>query len=124
VSDERIKQIRERLEAATPGPWSWHASEKDGSGGYPQRVLSVGTPRLICECYESPDLPATVAPFIANAPSDIAYLLERVERLRAALEDLRDFPTRHPSLSPTGWVSGMRSEARRILSADDNGGHP
>lgn len=56
MSDRRIKQIRERLEAATPGPFG------------------VGWNRE----------------FIANAPADIAYLLEQVEAARDAYGRGRD----------------------------------
>ncbi len=75
---DRLAEIRGRLEAATPGPW-WHTN--DGwimaEGGLTiqhwnsdklQDGIKFGNPKDI--------------DFIANAPTDIRYLLDEVERLQ------------------------------------------
>lgn len=85
---EREQEIRERLAAATPGPW-WvegmggitmdgkrdgyhvHANAPDG------RLFRVGAGNRSSE---------SDAELIANAPADLAYLLEELERVRKLLE--------------------------------------
>lgn len=86
----RNKEIRQRLESATPGPWEadvygeyvWEAKHKsDGSMIAEMRGWGhlTGTQKLDDEAAAQVQL--ANAEFIANAPSDIAYLLERVEQL-------------------------------------------
>ena len=73
---DRLAEIRARLDAATPGPW--RAADWDDARGI--RVV-VG---------EFPRDPYTLAlaerdhdaRFIAHAPTDIAWLLDEVARLR------------------------------------------
>ena len=82
-----LEPIKERLAAATPGPWDFHV--------LPQSVgITVATihseqgPRETCW---TADLPPEIggmgtekdAEFIAHAPEDIAALVAEVERLRA-----------------------------------------
>jgi hypothetical protein len=105
MSDEdRLVEIRERCEAATPGPWA-----ADGD-----RVFPVGWP-AVATCHwqfgsvggpaghpmlkDHPDWGGGLwnaranADFIAAAREDVPYLLTEVERLRAdvaRLEEERD----------------------------------
>jgi hypothetical protein len=76
----RIDDIRKRLEAATPGPW-----EMNGSG--PGYILEDATSGHAIRCEVCP--PEETIPidyeFIANAPTDIAYLLRLVEEYEAAM---------------------------------------
>lgn len=78
MTAERLEAIRDRLHAATPGPWEqghhWDASEwiKGGSGGRKFRPASDTSYEWIPT--------AADAEFIANAPEDIAFLLELVHR--------------------------------------------
>ena len=79
MTDERIKEIRERLGAATPGPWSvLDLSDETGTD-----YTVEGSDVQIGPVWALAD-----AAFIANAPADIAYLLEQVERLERAFRDL------------------------------------
>ena len=93
MTDERLKEIQERLEKATPGPWRWEAGMMaEGSertyAGYPQRVVANnpdpddGTyPVLVAELYEGhEDEPPPNCTFITNAISDIPFLLAEIER--------------------------------------------
>jgi hypothetical protein len=57
MTDQQIAEIRERLNAATPGPWAWFLA------GFPDSQL------------------------IAHAPTDIADLLAEVERLRGEVAE-------------------------------------
>lgn len=61
--DERLQAIKERLAAATPGPW------REGDG-----IWSDSANVLVVTDAEGPD-----TTFIANAPSDIAYLLSLLD---------------------------------------------
>lgn len=93
MGDERIDAIKARLDAATPGPWEadWLEWEDDGEDAHfthivraPGRDSGNGS-EIVCDVGESPrrkTLPD--AAFIANAPDDVGWLLERVETLEAA----------------------------------------
>jgi hypothetical protein len=51
-----------------------------GPKGYPQRVVSVGDNRLICECYTNPEYVPVIAKFIAYcSPQRILILLKALE---------------------------------------------
>jgi hypothetical protein len=87
LSEERLAEIRARLENATPGPWEWEGT--DGS----LSLLKAGEDRMVlavsrCDscwksqgrCWHPVDEDAV---FIAHAPEDLAALLAEVDRLRA-----------------------------------------
>ena len=91
MSDDRIAEIRARLDAATPGPWRTLDWADPPMFVVAQPRDSDHWPRL-ASCGFGGD-----ADLIANAPADIAWLLdevdalrERVAILRADLEDLED----------------------------------
>lgn len=71
-SEDRLTEIRARLDAASPGP-----------NGRMSRVMPTPQPWGPPLTYEV-DKPN--ADLIAHAPGDIAYLLDRVEKYRAQLE--------------------------------------
>ena len=66
--------LRETLEAATPGPWTW-------MGGYPQRITNPGA-ILIAETFTDPDSRAYNAELIALAPELAALVLDMGEHIR------------------------------------------
>jgi len=77
---DRLAEIRARLDAATPGPWTPEETQRGhdiwwqpGEGMRDGRVANV---------YVERD-----AHFIAHAPADIAWLLDEVERLREEMPD-------------------------------------
>ncbi|GED18251.1 hypothetical protein [Aneurinibacillus migulanus] len=75
MTDQELKEIRERLEAATPGPW-------DASGSpYGINVYALDG-ITICEKDEATRADFMNADFIAKAPTDIRRLLDEVKRLR------------------------------------------
>lgn len=83
--DDRLAEIRARLDAATPGQWS---NDNEWS-----EIEAVVVPQ---SAYMEPYLMsvATVgnppnADLIAHAPADIAWLLDEVERLRQEIDRLR-----------------------------------
>lgn len=72
MNDERLRQIRERAEKATPGPWT-----NDGCD------ISDPIGRRICFIRDDDD-----ADFMAHTREDIPALLAEVERLRERLADM------------------------------------
>jgi hypothetical protein len=93
VTPADIAAIRARLAAATPGPWRVHsrgdvalidprqwpawavADDPDGGEDDFERLVAEAT--------------AADADLIAHAPTDLAALLDEVERLRAQVDDYR-----------------------------------
>lgn len=82
-----IQEIKARLEAATPGPWWWEDDILCANEPY----VVVVKPWFDDDKYEN-----TVhvfkhdAEFIANAPTDIRYLLDEVKRLTEENEQLTE----------------------------------
>lgn len=73
---DRLQDIRARLDAATPGPWA--DDYKSWCVWAPNHDLKEREDRcLVAEVGCGPD-----TDLIAHAPSDIAWLLDEVERLR------------------------------------------
>lgn len=96
-ADERVREIRARLEAATPGPWgvyngtdvfgphggdSGDGAKADDNDGWQVADCAVGL-----TSYAGDFVPLGHAVRIANAhliahaPADLRWLLDRVERL-------------------------------------------
>ena len=78
----RIDEIRERLDKARPGPWHLHSQEGGNIHDITGRVDDEHGVIIYAEC-ESSD-----ADLIANAPADLAWLLDAVARRDARCEDL------------------------------------
>jgi hypothetical protein len=78
----RIEEIRARLTAATPGKWR----DKPSVHGNRYRYVNIGKD----EAYTTLELEATDARLIANAPADLAFLLDRVEKLESALRQAEE----------------------------------
>jgi hypothetical protein len=79
----RIDEIRKRLDAATPGPWV-HATPWKGV-----RHVTQEGPRcdwITCHGFQGTNR-VEDGDFIANAPSDLAFLLAEVERYKKALDE-------------------------------------
>jgi hypothetical protein len=89
MSSNRIKEIRKRLEAATPGPWGLvrcdaECGDIDWQAQQEQRPFQVITTILeVLNGRARQD--ATV---IANAPDDIRHLLEAVATLKGHADAL------------------------------------
>jgi hypothetical protein len=77
LTDQELKEIQERLEAATPGPW--HIEEKYTD------LVNVDGKIIIKEIGRNKS-----AQFIAHAPTDMRRLLDEVERLRKENEELQN----------------------------------
>ena len=101
ATPERLDAITARLEAATPGPW-------EVSTGMADRAMIIFPDNYSFKMNGHPD-----AEFIANAPTDVAYLLDLARKQAAAQEAVRDLAAywnRTPALR-------RRSAASRLLVA-------
>lgn len=104
--ERREAEIRERLAAATPGPWREqqfndkrivgpeHGVGKGRKKGWqPVVMLEDDGGCSDPECCGSPSYSIRIseedARFIASAPTDIAFLLSEIDRLRGALHESR-----------------------------------
>lgn len=72
MTSERVKEIRDRLAKATPGPW-YHEPESGNSS------------RFNWLHYPDPD----DAVLIAHAPTDLAWACDEIERLAAENADIK-----------------------------------
>ncbi|GIP55928.1 hypothetical protein [Paenibacillus vini] len=88
--NDRIQEIRERLEAASPGPWTIY--EYSDYRGYEVHKYPIGYKSAITGWGKVLQTKED-ASLIANAPTDISYLLSEVERLQTALEFYADEKT-------------------------------
>ena len=109
-SPSRETEIQARLDAATPGPWSWR-------GGYPQIVTGGDGVTVVADTYTGLDFPASEADLIANAPADLAYLLAenaakqaRIDKALAVVNEAEDIPYE-------GWAIDM--DALRAALTDE-----
>lgn len=78
MTDQELKAIRERWQAATPGPW----------GRWPGGVTLPLCRYVIIET-DQPNAHADRA-FIAHAITDVPALLDEVDRLRTAMRKQAD----------------------------------
>lgn len=75
---DRIDEIRVRLASATPGPWEYQAATDGDPGNGPTHHIVLGPERTRGFRVARTDWDRqgdADAEFIANAPTDIAYLL-------------------------------------------------
>ena len=90
MTKEQMDDIRERLDAATPGPWE---------AVTPKRYAAVRSEKAGCYVYTQGKIPADThadtvtrqqrdAHLIANAPTDLRALLDEVERLTKREDEL------------------------------------
>lgn len=90
-----IEQIKQRLAAATPGPWDYWSVVADGRVEVYVPNGSMDT-EVILEFKDFEDCPDCIRPasadsdLIAHAPTDIAALINEVEKLRATIERLHN----------------------------------
>lgn len=87
----REDEIRKRLEAATPGEWTVQTREWVDGGLRLKARWIEGSHHDYNHNDEEPEgrLANADAALIANAPSDLRYLLEKVERLERENAELR-----------------------------------
>jgi len=82
ISDDDLRKIRDRCEAATPGPWWASLEGRDHTSG--SDVIMTGKKGI---GFEISDATAADHDFIARARQDVPRLLAEVSRLRRLLEE-------------------------------------
>lgn len=99
-TDEQLREIRERLEKATPGPWDMFCGSKvraiKGDLAVPifESLAPIGwhkrknlTHKVLCKAYSDEWANAN---FIAHAPTDISTLLGAIDERDAEIERLKN----------------------------------
>ena len=92
ASERRLAEIRERLAAATPGPWELYATERNVIAITKGRTRSGYLREIVhwsgfdCSNIDDTGKVRANAALIAHAPSDLAYLLDEIARLSRELE--------------------------------------
>jgi hypothetical protein len=120
MTDEELEKIKTRLKKASPGPWHFAGDEEEiEEGMFPGPHWIVDLPDLthigyIAKTADSLEEGAANAEFVANAPTDIAALLEEVDYLKSkfeiALRALEDIYMGMPILTTK---SGKRIDWRK-----------
>ena len=89
---ERIAQIRARVEAATPGPWKVQTDSDDDPDNYwPWRVITDDETGVIVDFTGGDIPPDEDAALIANAPADLAWLTRELDAATARAERAEAF---------------------------------
>jgi len=101
---DRIKEVRERANKATPGPWHTDSVGSEsifgqwvfvGPSEYEDDISSYKSPGVYI--YAPDDAPSEEdAEFIAHARDDMPFLLERIDELERENERLR--------VAATAWM--------------------
>lgn len=90
-----LKYIKARLEAATPGPWKLHFDDEENQWvkcDYPSKRDPIWKDH-ICQVNNFPLVGQNKknGTFIAHAPTDIAALVEALEKCKEIIFFYRDF---------------------------------
>lgn len=100
MTDKELKEIRERCNKATPGPWKWEETEDQKSGrewGDLGEILVTQSGDEVLSAngydYTSVEVSKNDAAFIAHAREDIPALLAEIERLTTKVSILEDIKT-------------------------------
>lgn len=96
---DRLDAIQKRIEAATPGPWEFEYDEITNAPDYASERPAPWTQVMECEvscrsyCYGG-SINMAISPenrtLIANAPSDVAFLLDLVRKQQDELDSIGD----------------------------------
>jgi hypothetical protein len=83
LTDEGLKEIRDRLEASSPGPWTASVEGRDHPLGG-ETFIMRGKNREVDDLYL---IGGTIADydFVAHARQDIPLLFDEIDRLRKLL---------------------------------------
>lgn len=114
--DETLAPIRERLAAATPGPWAAHDGvEYSEEGPYqasPPYVSASGE-NVVEGCWSDAD-----AALIAHAPTDLATLLALVDTLAGERDRLAAIVRGYESTARKTYLLGVSDEDHAALVAE------
>jgi len=83
ISDQKLKDIQERCEATTPGPWKSYIEGRDHVAG--SDFIMTGTETNRGEDIELSGATKSDHDFIASAKQNIPLLINEIRRLKNAL---------------------------------------
>jgi BMFP domain-containing protein YqiC len=111
LNEKRIKEIKARLNGATPGEWkAFNYAEFEDESLPPEDSWWLEGPNFVTYDVYSLFNEAD-AKFIAHAPADIRALVARISALEAALWRIGAIGPNHPSM-----YASIQSIARRALA--------
>jgi len=89
--NKRLKEIEERLEKRTPGNWKlWGMDVYAPKPGFPINETELENCQLVAKTYDPVyGLRTFNATFIAQAATDIRYLLDKIKEIQEELEHWR-----------------------------------
>lgn len=126
--DERISEIRARLEAATPGPWEALTRAPDWGATEIGAQLDTPDARVIADTElwgrQPTEQNVQDAAFIAHAREDVPFLLARLGALEAERDAARAWSARWKAVSKRLWAGIHKSLdqserlAARMLKAE------
>ena len=119
---DRITEIENRLNAATPGPWRVRECPPCTERGRLEvNIWDEPGNLLITDWCDDDEFHRPDAEFIANAPSDVAYLLAELRKRDEALARVEavavDLETRGNAIEAEGYngsIYSNRAEGRSI----------
>lgn len=114
-----LDAIRERLEAATPGPWTTGGIFDPRGPNPKQSVWGPTAPGMQSGVLVVDRAPKADATLIAHAPADIAALLAEVERLRALAGRLL---VEFTGDTAAGWAKEGADHAAFLRAENRSGG--
>ena len=110
MTEEELKAIEARLQAATPGPWSDFCESGDW---WIETMADDGSPGGLVVC-DANDMDAADMALIAAAPTDIAALIAEVRRLRTLIVN---YAEAHADCQESETVSEMYASQDRYVKA-------
>ncbi len=88
ISDEELKGIRARCDAASPGPWRSYIEGRDHTSGSSFIMVGEGEGENRADDIELSGATTADQDFIAHARQDVPRLLAEVARLRLLIQGL------------------------------------
>lgn len=103
---EKLRQLLTFL-GDNRGPWY----VKTGPTGYPQSIRNIGVPYVVADCFEGPEVPFAIVPYIATmhpgVAGPLASLLERTAI--EAEKHGRGFGNYQIEIADEGWLELARA---------------
>ncbi|MNW46843.1 hypothetical protein D3C74_241560 [compost metagenome] len=119
--NNRIQEIKERIEQATDGPWDYFEADDGRLIIYDNTYFNRHIAEIVRDGVESRDREKANAELIARALEDNAYLLSEIERLQATLKWYADKDNYDPEhLSTFGYIPIDKDEGKRARESLSN----
>lgn len=101
TNSDRLREIAERAEKATPGPWEAHVAIRYPGGTAQERgVLGPNGENPICWVVDEFEMSTSNDDFIAAAREDVPFLLSEITKLNAEKAETIEVLERYPV---NGW---------------------